>query len=176
MHQGAAGGTHTYPTFFTSQLLGLLQEKENRCSRDFLTSQTQQLSGRSNHAFSGTSVVARASVRPPAGGSRERIDPAARSPSSREQEGDPPCVAVRTAGSQARERSAAPGCPCRRGTADGAEATPTCVAPGAPAGLSEAHGDSCHPVAVLRAAFLAPKTLTRLCLPKGKKRYVCFEQ
>lgn len=73
MHQGAAGGTHTYPTFFTSQLLGLLQEKENRCSRDFLTSQTQQLSGRSNHAFSGTSVVARASDRPPAGGSRERI-------------------------------------------------------------------------------------------------------
>lgn len=175
MHQGAAGGTHTYPTFFTSQLLGLLQEKENRCSRDFLTSQTQKLSGRSNHAFSGTSV-ARASVRPPAGGSRERIDPAARSPSSREQEGDPPCVAVRTAGSQARERATAPGCPCRRGTADGAEATPTCVAPGAPAGLSEAHGDSCHPVAVLRAAFLAPKTLTRLCFPKGKKGYICFEQ
>lgn len=130
MHQGAAGGTHMYPTFFTSQLLGLLQEKENRCSRDFLTSQTQQLSGRSNHAFSGTSVVARASVRPPAGGSRERIDPAARSPSSREQEGGPPqCVAVRTAGSQAREHAAAPGCPCRQGDS----------------GRSGGHRDVCRP-------------------------------
>lgn len=53
---------------------------------------------------------------------------------------------------------------------------PRRVSPPAPPGLSEAHGDSCHPVAVLRAAFLAPKTLTRLCLPKGKKGYVCFEQ
>lgn len=163
MHQGAAGG----------QLLGLLQEKENRCSRDFLTSQTQQLSGRSNRAFSGTSVVARASVRPPAGGSRERIDPAARSPSSREQEGDPQCVAVRTAGSQARERATTPGCPCRRGDSGRSGGHPDVCRP---AGLSEAHGDSCHPVAVLRAAVLAPKTLTRLCLPKGKKRYICFEQ
>lgn len=172
MHQGAAGGTHMYPTFFTSQLLGLLQEKENRCSRDFLTSQTQQLSGRSNHAFSGTSVVARASDRPPAGGSRERIDPAARSPSSREQEGDPPCVAVRTAGSQARERTAAPGCPCRRGTADGAEATPTCVAPRGCLRLTVTH------VTPSRSSVLPSwlRRLTRLCLPKGKKRYICFEQ
>lgn len=66
--------------------------------------------------------------------------------------------------------------PCRQGDSGRSGGHPDVCRPGAPAGLSEAHGDSCHPVAVLHAAVLAPKTLTRLCLPKGKKGYICFEQ
>lgn len=60
---------------------------------DFTDSETVQ----KNHAFSLTFAVPQASIRPPAGGSGERIYLVAHLPSSQEHEGDQQCVAVRAA-------------------------------------------------------------------------------
>lgn len=176
MHQGAAGGTHTYPTFFTSQLLGLLQEKENRCSRDFLTSQNSETVWKKQPCvfwdLRRRSGLCQAPCRGLAGKDRPCGTFAFLSGA-----GGRPAVCgredSRQSGPRARRRARLP---VPAGGQRTERRPPRRVSPPAPPRgrlrLTVTH------VTPSRSSVLLSwlRRLTRLCLPKGKKGYVCFEQ